>query len=241
MTDNKAYIECKNISYSYGSRRAVSSVSFSVSEGDYLCILGENGTGKSTIVKMMLGLIKPTEGEIVYHGIKNTQIGYLPQTTLTDPGFPASVYEVVLQGRCEKLGRRFFYSADDKKTVDENLSLLGITDIAKKNFSDLSGGQKQRVLLARALCATEKLLLLDEPVSGLDPIVTSEMYEIIERLNREQGIAIVMISHDTKTAARYASHILHIKNEALFYGDAADYVGTELYHELLGGCGHEHH
>ena len=234
-------IVCENISYSYEKKEAVTNVSFNVEENDYLCILGENGTGKSTIVKMLVGLIKPTEGKITYNNIKRTQIGYLPQSTNIDPLFPASVREVVMQGRCEKLGKKFFYSQTDKKIVDEKIKLLGIESIKNKNFSELSGGQKQRVLLARALAATDKLIILDEPVSGLDPIVTSEMYDIIYKLNKECGIAVVMISHDTKSAAKYAKHILHIKNSELFYGETDDYVKTDLYHEFLGGCGHEHH
>lgn len=236
-----SYIICDDISYTYDKKEAVTNISFNVEENDYLCILGENGTGKSTIVKMLVGLLKPTGGKIIYNNIKRTQIGYLPQTTNTDPSFPASVREVVLQGRCEKLGRKFFYSSSDKITADEKMKLLGIGKIRDQNFSNLSGGQKQRVLLARALAATDKLLILDEPVSGLDPIVTSEMYEIIEKLNKENGIAVVMISHDTKTAAKYAKHILHIKNEQLFFGKTEEYKETELYHEFLGGCGHEHH
>ena len=235
------FIRCEDVSFSYDKKYAVKNVSFEINEGDYLCILGENGTGKSTIVKLILGLIKPESGRIVYNGIKNTQIGYLPQTTESDVLFPASVREVVLQGRCEKLGKKFFYSNEDKRTADEKIELLGISDIKYKNFSGLSGGQKQRVLLARALCATEKMLLLDEPVSGLDPIVTDEMYEIIEKLNREHNISIVMVSHDTKTVTKYATHILHLKNETLFFGKTGDYIETELYHEFLGGCGHEHH
>ena len=234
-------IVCENISYSYEKKEAVTNVSFNVEENDYLCILGENGTGKSTIVKMLVGLIKPTAGKITYNNMKRTQIGYLPQSTNIDPIFPASVREVVMQGRCEKLGKKFFYSQSDKKIVDEKIKLLGIECIKNKNFSELSGGQKQRVLLARALAATDKLIILDEPVSGLDPLVTAEMYDIIDKLNKESGIAVVMISHDTKSAAKYAKHILHIKNEQLFYGDTKDYVNTELYHEFLGGCGHEHH
>jgi len=235
------YIICDNISYSYGKKDAVKNVSFKVSKGDYLCILGENGTGKSTVAQLLLGLIRPESGTIKYSNLKNTEIGYLPQTTSADPLFPASVHEVVLQGRCEKLGKKFFYSSDDKRIADQKMKLLGIDNIKYKSFSSLSGGQKQRVLLARALCASEKLLILDEPVSGLDPIVTSEMYDIIEHLNRNEGISVVMISHDTKTVAKYATHILHLKNEVLFYGKTEDYKNTELYHEFLGGCGHEHH
>ena len=232
---------CKDLSFSYDKTPALTNVSFEVGAGDYLCVLGENGTGKSTLVKLILGLLTPTSGQVVYNGIKNTEIGYLPQTTVTDPNFPASVGEVVLQGRCNKLGRRFFYSSEDRKRVAENMDLLGITEIKDKNFADLSGGQRQRVLLARALTSTDKLLLLDEPVSGLDPIVTDEMYEIIRRLNKEKNITVIMISHDTKKVAEYATHILHLKKEVLYFGKTEEYEKTELFHEFLGGCGHDHH
>ena len=240
MTDN-SYITCNNVSFSYDGKTAVSDIYFTLNKGDYLCILGENGTGKSTIIKGILGLIEPSEGSVVYNGVSHTEIGYLPQIAEIPKDFPASVYEAVLSGRCEKLGNRPFFSAEDRRVAKKNMKLLGIEKLRNKGFSTLSGGQKQRVLLARALCATEKILLLDEPVSGLDPIVTAEMYQIISELNKKHGISIIMISHDTKTAAEYASHILHIKKKPLFFGTAEEYKETELYHIFLGGCGHEHH
>lgn len=240
MTDN-TYISCNNASFFYEGKPAVQDITFSLKKGDYLCILGENGTGKSTIIKGLLGLIKCTSGTVEYNNIKQTEIGYLPQIAEIPKNFPASVFEAVLHGRCEKLGKRPFYLAQDRKAAKDNMKLLGISELKNKPFSELSGGQKQRVLLARALCATEKLLLLDEPVSALDPLVTAEMYKIIEKLNKEHGISIIMVSHDTKTATRYASHILHIKNKPLFFGTAEEYKKTELYNHFLGGCGHEHH
>ncbi|MBE6562130.1 MAG: metal ABC transporter ATP-binding protein [Ruminococcaceae bacterium] len=240
MTDT-SYITCKNVSFSYDGKTAVSDISFNLNKGDYLCILGENGTGKSTIIKGLLGLIKPASGEVIYSDVKHTEIGYLPQIAEIPKDFPASVYEAVLSGRCEKLGKSPFFSSKDRRVAKKNMRLLGIEKLKNKGFSTLSGGQKQRVLLARALCATEKILLLDEPVSGLDPIVTAEMYQIISELNKKHGISIIMISHDTKTAAEYATHILHIKKRPLFFGSAEEYKETELYHAFLGGCGHEHH
>ena len=238
---NSEIIRCENVSYSYNGKIALRNVSFSVNEGDYLCILGENGSGKSTLAKLILNLIKPGSGKIAYNGLKNTEIGYLPQTNHIEPGFPASVFEVVLQGRCGRLGRGFFYTSDDKVAAEEKIDLLGLSEIKKKNFTSLSGGQKQRTLLARALCATEKLIILDEPVSGLDPIVTDELYAIIDDLNKNKGISVLMISHDTKTVAQYANKILHLNKSVEFFGDTAEYEKTELYHHFLGGCGHEHH
>ena len=234
-------IEFKGVSYLYDKKEAVSDVSFTVNRGDYLCILGENGTGKSTVVKLLVGLLKPESGMIEYFGINHTEIGYLPQSVQTSSDFPASVYEVVLQGRFEKLGKRFFYSSADKTAAEENMKLLSVDSLRNKSFASLSGGQKQRVLLARALCATGSVIVLDEPVSGLDPIATAEMYDVIRDLNRNKNITVIMVSHDTKTVSKYATKILHIKREVMFFGDTEEYEKTELYHEFLGGCGHEHH
>ena len=238
---NGEIIICDNVSYSYTGKPALIDISFSVNEGDYLCILGENGSGKSTLAKLLLNLIKPDTGKITYKNLKNTEIGYLPQISFIEPGFPASVSEVILQGRCNKLGKGFFYSSADKTAVEEKIRMLDLSGIKNKNFTSLSGGQKQRVLLARALCATERLLILDEPVSGLDPIVTEEMYSIINDLNKNKGISVIMISHDTKTVSQYANKILHLNKKAEFFGNTEDYIKTELYHRFLGGCGHEHH
>ena len=235
---SKPCIICKNVAFAYDGRAAVTDVSFTLNCGDYLCILGENGTGKSTVVKGLVGLTRPVSGEIEYIGTRKDQIGYLPQCSAIPEGFPASCFEVVLQGRGTK---KLFYSKNDKKEAKRNMELLGISELKNKCFSELSGGQKQRVLLARALCATERLLLLDEPVSALDPVVTAEMYSLIAKLNREHAITIVMISHDTATAAKYATHILHMKEKPLFYGKPEDYLETELSKEFLGGCGHTHH
>ncbi len=242
MTDsNDVYIRCRGAAFSYNGKTALSNVSFELSRGDYLCVLGENGTGKSTLVKGLLGLIKPDVGTVEYIGASRSDIGYLPQTSGIPSDFPSSVYEAVLQGQLKKLGRRFFYSKEDKADAENNMRLLGIENLKNKSFGLLSGGQKQRALLARALCAANKILLLDEPVAGLDPLVTSEMYEIISKLNRERGLSVVMVSHDTKSAAKFATHILHIKNEPVFFGTSEEYMKTELYNEFLGGCGHEHH
>lgn len=239
--ESNTLIKLTDAAFSYDGKIAVKNVSFEIKKGDYICILGENGAGKSTIVKGILGLTALSCGSVEYNEVKHSDIGYLSQATSVDTNFPASVYEVVLQGRCKSLKKRFFYNRDDKECARKNMSMLGIDKIASKSFSSLSGGQKQRVLLARALCASDKLLLLDEPVSGLDPIVTGDVYSIIEKLNKENDLAVVMVSHDTATAAEYAKHILHIKNEPLFWGETTEYMKTELFHQFLGGCGHEHH
>ena len=225
-------IECKNLTAGYEGMPVVKDLSFNVSAGDYLCIVGENGSGKSTLMKTILGLRSALSGEIIFgDGLKQTEIGDLPQQT-AQKDFPATVREVVRSGCLGRKGLSPFYSKADKKLCDDNIELLGITGIAHRSYRNLSGGQQQRVLLARALCATGKLLLLDEPVSGLDPMVTAEMYEIISRLNREQGITIIMISHDLQGALKYGTKILHMESGAYFFGTTAEYRSTDIFHAM---------
>ena len=200
-----ALISCKNVTMGYENQLAVEDVSFDIEDGDYVCIVGENGSGKSTLLKGLLGLLKPRAGEIAFgDGLKQNMIGYLPQQTIVQRDFPASVWEVVLSGCLNRRGMRPFYSPAERRIASANIEKLGIGGLVKKSYRDLSGGQQQRVLLARALCATEKLLLLDEPVTGLDPVVTSELYALIRQLNRE-GVTIVMVSHDINCSVHYAS------------------------------------
>ena len=204
-------------------------ISFSVEKGNYLCIVGENGAGKSTLMKTLLQLIRPLEGELeTAEGLKAYEIGYLPQQTIVQKDFPASVWEIVLSGTLSKCGRRPFYSKKEKNIARENMEKMDIWDLRKKCYRDLSGGQQQRVLLARALCATSKLLLLDEPVTGLDPKVTMEFYQLIQRLNQE-GIAIIMVSHDIHAAVTYATHILHLERENSFFGTKEEYLESDAW------------
>lgn len=219
-----AQLTCQNLTVGYDGRTVLQGLNFEVNPGDYLCIVGENGSGKSTLMKTILGLQAPIGGRILTgDGLRKNEIGYLPQQTQAQKDFPASVREIVLSGCQGRCGRRPFYSKEEKRLAEENIGKMGIGSLTKRCYRELSGGQQQRVLLARALCATRKMLLLDEPVSGLDPRVTAEMYGLIETLNREEGITVIMISHDISAALRYASHILHI-GSALFFGTKADYL-----------------
>ncbi len=218
-----ALITTQNLSLGYDSDIIVENLNFEVNAGDYLCIVGENGSGKTTLMKTLLRLQEPLGGQILFgEGLKKNEIGYLPQQTIVQRDFPASVKEIVLSGCQGRLGFRPFYGANEKKLAKANMERMDITDLAGRSFRELSGGQKQRVLLARALCATQKVILLDEPVAGLDPVVTMEMYGIISKLNQD-GITIIMISHDIAAAARYATHILHIGNE-VFFGTKGEYL-----------------
>jgi zinc transport system ATP-binding protein len=221
-------LSANRLNVQYDQTTALKDVSFELYEGDYLCIVGDNGSGKSTLVKTLLGLVKPKSGKIDFHSrITQEEIGYLPQTTTIQRDFPASVMEVVLSGCLNRRKWKPFYSRAEKTRALKNLKRLDIENLKHKSFRALSGGQQQRVLIARALCASEKVLLLDEPVAGLDPKATTEMYDLIEALNAG-GTTIIMISHDIAASVRYASHILHIGNQtALFFGTKADYLKSE--------------
>ena len=231
-----AIITAKDLSFAYDGRTVLEDVNFTLSAGDYLCVVGENGSGKSTLVKGLLGLKAPDGGSIVFgEGLKPTEIGYLPQQTQLQRDFPASVGEVVLSGCLNGLGRRLHYNAADHERARMNMERMGIEELADTSYQALSGGQQQRVLLARALCATKKLLLLDEPVTGLDPIATGEMYNLIKLVNLCDNITVVMVSHDIHAAVRYATHILHLGHRQLFFGTAAAYKESAPARRFLGG------
>ena len=219
-----AQLTCRELSVGYDGKAVVQHLNFEVFAGDCLCIVGENGSGKSTLMKTLLGLQPPVGGRIVTgDGLRKNEIGYLPQQTAAQKDFPASVREIVLSGCQGRCGSRPFYNKKEKKLAADAMEKMQVAPLAKRCYRTLSGGQQQRVLLARALCATRKMLLLDEPVSGLDPKVTAELYALIQKLNYEDGITVVMISHDLSAALQYASHILHI-GDSVFLGTKAAYL-----------------
>ena len=219
-----AQLICQDLCVGYDGKAVLQDLSFAVFSGDYLCIVGENGSGKSTLMKTILGLQQSVRGRILtLDGLRKNEIGYLPQQTQVQKDFPASVREIVLSGCQGRYGSRPFYNKEEKQLAADAMEKMQIAQLAKRCYRELSGGQQQRVLLARALCATRKMLLLDEPVSGLDPKVTAEMYALIEKLNREDGITVIMISHDIAAAVKYASHILHI-GDAVFFGTKTEYL-----------------
>ena len=223
------YIEVKDITTGYDGIPLTKHIKFVVEKGDYLCIVGENGAGKSTLMKTLLRLIPPVKGEISFsEELGPKDIGYLPQQTIVQKDFPASVWEIVLSGNLSKTGLRPFYNKEEKKRAVDCLRKLDAWDLRKKTFRNLSGGQQQRVLLARALCATSELILLDEPVAGLDPKVTEEMYRMVKSLN-DMGVTIIMISHDISTAVRYSNRILHLGHKQLFFGKTEDYLVSDAY------------
>ena len=227
-------ISAQNVTMNYEKKLVLNEISFEVNEGDYLCIVGENGSGKTTLMKGLLGLMPLKSGTISFgDGVQTDHIGYLPQQTVVQRDFPASVFEVVLSGCLNRVGMRPFYAGREKKRALENLELLGVKDLRYKSYRELSGGQQQRVLLARALCATEKIVLLDEPVTGLDPIVTGDFYQVIKNLNKT-GVTIIMISHDVKAAVGNANRILHLGTSTEFFGSTEDYLKSKAGRRFLG-------
>lgn len=237
-----AQLICRDVVLGYEGKAVVQHLNFEVNQGDYLCIVGENGSGKSTLIKALLQLKKPMAGEILSgDGLEADGIGYLPQQTIVQRDFPASVQEIVRSGCLGRFGWRPFYGKAEKAVAEENMEKLGITHLAKRCYRELSGGQQQRVLLSRALCATKYMLLLDEPVAGLDPVAIQEMYDLLERLNQEEKITIIMVSHDIRAALTYASHILHISEEPLFFGTKEDYLKSEIGRSYLSVTGGKRH
>lgn len=234
-----AQLLCRDVTLGYEGKAVVQNLNFEVNKGDYLCIVGENGSGKSTLMKTILKLKKPMSGTIrMGDGLESDGIGYLPQQTVVQRDFPASVQEIVLSGCLGRFGWHPFYGRKEKAAAAENMEKLGIAQLAGRCYRELSGGQQQRVLLARALCATRNMLLLDEPVAGLDPAAVQEMYELLEKLNKEEKITIIMVSHDVHAAAAYADHILHISEKPLFFGTREAYIQSEIgkaYLSMTGG------
>lgn len=231
-------IICRELALGYEGRTVTENISFEVGEGDYLCIVGENGAGKSTLIKTILGLKKAVGGEIIMNGdISATEIGYLPQQTAVQRDFPASVREIVISGCLNRCGLRPFYNKTEKKIAADNMARLGISDLALRSYRELSGGQQQRVLLARALCAARKILLLDEPTAGLDPVASEEMYELISDLNKRDKITIIMVSHDIAAAVKYSKHILHLGRKQLFFGKTEDYLTSDAGKAFFGRTG----
>jgi len=234
-------IKCKNLSIGYDGKPSVENLNFTISDGDYLCIVGPNGAGKTTLIKTILGLTPALKGEIKFlNDFNKKDIGYLPQQTVIQKDFPATVKEVVLSGFQNRVGLRPFYNKEEKQQAKQTMEKLGIANLERKCYRELSGGQQQRVLLARALCATKKMILLDEPISGLDVEASAEMYKLIKQINKE-GITIIMITHDVNFAMTKASHILFLGKE-VFFGSRKEFNKSNLgerYTHFVGGCEHE--
>ncbi len=221
-------LRCENVAFGYDGNIISQDINFSVHEGEYLCIVGENGSGKSTLMRGLLGLTAPVAGKIkASASLCRNGIGYLPQQSPLQSDFPASVSEVVLSGRQNK---HFwpFYNREDKKVAINNMRLLQIESIKNKSYQQLSGGQKQRVLLARALCAASSMLFLDEPVTGFDPLIEHDFYDLLDHLNRRHKLTIIMVTHDIEASLEHATHILHLAQRQLFFGTVEEYRRSEI-------------
>jgi len=222
----------------YEGHPVVKDLSFGIAAGSYLCVVGENGAGKSTLVKTLMGLLPPLSGTVeTGEGLTRREIGYLPQQTPVQRDFPATVREIVLSGTLNRRGWRPFYTRAERLRAARAMCRLGLADIARRSYRELSGGQQQRVLLARALCATSQLLVLDEPAAGLDPHASSEMYEIVKKINREDGVTVLMVSHDVCCAVAEATHVLHLGHHARFCGPVEAYRASELGKSFLAAAG----
>lgn len=220
-------IICENLSFGYGNNLLVRNLSFSISSGDYLCVIGENGSGKSTLIKILLGLKSPISGRIIFNGLSRNELGYLPQQTETQKDFPASVYEVIISGCQGRCGLRPFYRREEKNLALEAMKKMNILNLSGRCYRELSGGQQQRVLLARALCASRKAIILDEPVAGLDPETALEMYRIIHELNQNYNMTVIMISHDIEASSEHANLILRLNRKSIFFGKKEEFMNHD--------------
>lgn len=229
-------IECKNVTLGYDNKKILTNLNLKIEKGMYLCIVGNNGSGKSTLIKTILGLNKPLKGKIKFNGLKSKEIGYLPQINENLKNFPAIASEIIISGCLNKHSFISFYTKKDKEKLEENVKRLKIKKLINKSFANLSGGEKQKILLARALMATDKIILLDEPTTGLDPVAQKELYNLINKLKEELEITIIMVSHDVHTSLKYATHILHLDGENTFFGTTLDYQKSGKCEHFIGGC-----
>lgn len=231
-------INVENLSKRFSGEYVLKDISFSLQKGESFYIVGENGSGKTTLIKLLLGLIEPTSGTINFEGVRKNQIGYLPQQNEIQSDFPAAVNEVIMSGFLNRAGIFSFYTKTQRKKADLIMQKLHISEIKNKSFRELSGGQKQRVLLARSLCAAGEILLLDEPMTALDPLASAEFYEILAQLKKD-GITLIIISHDVQCAVKYGDKILHLGREDVFFGTTHDYCHSHVGKKMLAE-GHHH-
>ena len=235
--EKRILLDCRDAALGYEGKPVWEHLNFQVHSGDYVCIVGENGSGKSTLVKSLLGLLHPMAGEIVRSpSLRSGAIGYLPQQTKAQKDFPATVTEVVRSGFLGASGHRLLYTPEQKARALMNMGKLGILELKDRCYRELSGGQQQRVLLARALCAAGELLILDEPVTGLDPAAAQDLYRTLAYLNKTEGIAIVMVTHDIENALRYGDYILHAGQGQHFFGTVEAYLHSSMGRRF-GGAG----
>jgi zinc transport system ATP-binding protein len=235
VNGDEALIACQNAAFGYDGYAVISALNFVVRPGDYLCIVGKNGSGKSTLIKGLLRLLEPLQGSITFYDkFKREAVGYLPQQVAAQKDFPAGAFEIILSGAVGGMGLRPFYSAKEKQRSRDIMNRLGIEDLKERCFRELSGGQQRRVLIGRALCASRGILVLDEPAAGLDPLAAAELYGLLQKINREMGVTIIMVSHDIDAAEKHATKILHLQNRQCFFGTYPDYINSDIGKQFLG-------
>jgi zinc transport system ATP-binding protein len=235
VKNDGALIACQNAAFGYDGYAVISALNFTVTTGDYLCVVGKNGSGKSTLVKGLLRLLDPLQGVVTFYGeFKRDTVGYLPQQVAAQKDFPAGAFEIILSGAVGGMGLRPFYSAKEKQRSRDIMDRLGIGDLKERCFRELSGGQQRRVLIGRALCASRGILVLDEPAAGLDPLAAAELHGLLQKINRETGVTIIMVSHDIDAAERYATKILHLQNRQRFFGSSLEYMNSDIGKEFSG-------
>lgn len=216
-------LEVKNLKVSYNSHTAIENVSFKINQGEYIALVGENGSGKSTLIKAIMGLKKEDEGEVKFD-LDLSEVSYLAQTDLKGIDFPATSKEIIMTG-CQKRGKLPFYTKQDKENFKQVVQELKIEDLINKRIGDLSGGQKQRVLLARSLIRNPKMIILDEPQTGLDVNITKELYKILEKLNKEKNVTIMMATHDLDELESIKPRIICIAKTIKYDGKFEEWKG----------------
>jgi zinc transport system ATP-binding protein len=234
---SRPLVEIEGVSFAYGAVPALDGVSLKVDAGDFLALIGPNGSGKSTLVRIMLGLLEPSAGSARLFGEPVSafrhweRVGYIPQKAASDPGFPASVREVVGLGARGKAPRG---------AVDEALALTGMQELASRRIGALSGGQQQRAFIARALVSRPALLVLDEPTAGVDSPSQQDFYDLLDRLNRERGITLVLVTHDIAVVSRHVRQVACLNRTLVFHGTHDDFCRNAQMLEWMGGAGGDH-
>lgn len=218
-------IEFKDLCIGYEHKVIIKNINLEINDGEYVCVFGDNGVGKTTFLKTILGLIPPLSGSIIIEDTFNKkEVGYLPQRMQLKPEFPASCFEIVLSGCVNRLKIWPFYRKSHRDLAIEKMKLLGVANLKDKPFRVLSGGQQQRILLARALCATDRLLILDEPFTGLDYHAAKSLYDLLEKINKQLNVTIIVVSHFMEDILAYSTKVVHLSKEEVFCGTPEQYV-----------------
>jgi zinc transport system ATP-binding protein len=239
--EKKACIELDGVNYSYNDHPVLEYISFVINEGEYLGIIGPNGGGKTTLLRIMLGLLKPSSGKVKIFGqeIHNFRdrykLGYVPQRAAHEEFyFPASVEEVVRSGRTAKIGLFKRFHREDRKAVKQAMDIAGVLELKDRLIGELSGGERQRVFIARALAGGPGVLILDEPVVGVDIASKDRFYSFLKHLNKEKKITIIFVSHDVGAIAHEVNDVLCLNRRLICHGSPKDYIKEDFLEQVYG-------